>query len=96
MNTSLATRVRIAMSDPARMLRGGAATIVSPTPAQPAKLNKKRRLKAKVRARMEQTGESYQAALLALRRETPKHGLTDAEVVAEYGEHLGVRVELKR
>ena len=79
------------MSDPTRMIRGGPAAVISPTPAEPAKLNKKRRLKAKIRARMERTSESYMVAMHALQNGKPEpKSMTDAEVVAVYGPHLGV------
>ena len=62
-----------------------------------------RQRKAAVRARMERTGESYQTALQTIKLGRPepvgrddraKYGsrMTDAEVVAEYGEHLGIRL----
>jgi hypothetical protein len=59
-----------------------------------------RNFKRRVRARMERTGESYQAAMHAMRQaqqhdaEVQYGRMTDAEVIAEYGpEVLGVPAE---
>lgn len=49
-----------------------------------------------VRARMERTGESYTVAMHAMQTGKPEPArMTDAEVAAEYGEHLGVPVVLE-
>jgi hypothetical protein len=46
-----------------------------------------------VRARMERTGEGYMVAMHALQNGKPEpKRMSDSEVVAEYGEHLGVPV----
>lgn len=59
-----------------------------------------RNFKRRVRARMERTGESYTAALHAMRQaqqhdaEVAYGRMTDAEVIAEYGpDVLGVPAE---
>ena len=50
--------------------------------------------KRRVRARMERTGESYMAAMHGLQNGTPEPTrMSDDEVVAEYGEHLGLAGE---
>lgn len=56
----------------------------------------KKKWKRKIRARMEQTGESYMAmhALQAGKPEPVR--MSDAEVVAEYGQHLGVDISIDR
>ncbi len=58
-----------------------------------AKLNPHRREKKAARERQARTGESYSAALHRNRQGIPEPTrMTDAEVAAEYGEHLGVRL----
>jgi hypothetical protein len=56
-----------------------------------------RNFKRRVRARMAERGETYQQALAALydpdkdvRRQRAAGKMTDAEVFAEYGPHLGI------
>ncbi len=71
------------------MKTGGAGDVGAP-------MGNSRNFKRRVRARMERTGESYTAALHAMRQaqqhdaEVAYGRMTDAEVFAEYGEHLGV------
>jgi len=48
-------------------------------------------LKKRVRARMERTGEKYTRALFCIERGIPEP-MSDAQVVAEYGESLGVEI----
>lgn len=53
-----------------------------------------KKLKKEVRERMARTGESYTVAHRALQLGLPEpvsqEGMTDEEVLLEYGEHLGL------